>query len=153
MANEYLLLADAAGLPTGDRSQVDVEIKDQPRLSSKPVEIVPHCLALIATQNFLPFAQLTAQTFLTHHPGFKAFLLLVDGEPGDAAAFPEGKTVLLDDLDFHDAGWYAAKFTASEFANALKPVFLRYLGHFAQKTIYLDCDIAVFSPLTEMVSL
>ena len=50
-------------------------------------------------------------------------------------------------------GWYATEFTASEFSNALKPVFLQYLTEFAEKAIYLDCDIAVFSRLTEMIDL
>jgi len=37
--------------------------------------------------------------------------------------------------------------------NALKPVFLKYLAHFAERVIYLDCDIAVFSALDELVEL
>lgn len=111
------------------------------------------CLALIATRNFLPFASTTARTFLTHHPEFAVFVLVVDGEPADAAAFPEGQVVFLSDLELDHAGWYVAKFTACEFSNALKPVFLRYLSEFVTKAIYLDCDVAVFSRLTEMVDL
>jgi len=111
------------------------------------------CLALVATRNFLPFARLTARSFLAHHPEFSARLLLVDGEPKDAAAFPEGRIVLLSELGLANSGWYAAKFTASEFCNALKPTFLRYLRQFARTAVYLDCDIAVFSRLTEMIDL
>ncbi len=61
--------------------------------------------------------------------------------------------MLLSDLGLEHSGWYAAKFTASEFSNALKPVFLQYLARFAEKAVYLDCDIAVFSRLTEMLDL
>jgi glycosyltransferase involved in cell wall biosynthesis len=114
---------------------------------------VDYCLALIATRNFMPFAKLTARSFLTHHPEFRAFLLLVDGEPPDAGMFTEGHVVLLSELNLQHAGWYTAKLTASEFTNAVKPVFLRYLAEFAKHTVYLDCDIAVFSRLTEMVDL
>jgi glycosyltransferase involved in cell wall biosynthesis len=115
--------------------------------------MISRCLALIATRNYLPFAKLVAQSFLAYHSEFRPVLLLVDGEPRDALVFSEGQVVLLSDLGLHNAGWFAAKFTASELSNALKPVFLRYLAGFTDKVIYLDCDIAVFSRLTEMIDL
>jgi hypothetical protein len=67
--------------------------------------------------------------------------------------FTEGCVIFLSDLGLHHAEWYAAKFSASEFSNALKPVFLRYLSEFVTNVIYLDCDIAVFSRLTEVIEL
>lgn len=108
-------------------------------------------LALIATRNYVPFARLTARSFLAHHPGVRAVLLLTDGQEADRALFPEGRVVLLDQLDLPQAGWYAARFTASELANALKPVFLRYLAPLAERVIYLDSDIAVFDRFDEML--
>ena len=116
-------------------------------------QATPHCLALIATRSFLPFAKLTAKSFLAHHPEFRAFLLLVDGDPTDATVFHEGQVVLLPELGLSHVGWYASKFTALEFSNALKPVFLQYLARFARRAIYLDCDIVVFSRLSEMLVL
>ncbi len=116
-------------------------------------KLLSHCLALIATRNHLCFAQVTARSFLAHHPGFAVFLLLVDGEPADAALFQEGHVVVLDDLAMPHAGWHAAKLTAAEFCNALKPAFLRYLAAFADTAIYLNCTIAVFSRLTELLDL
>jgi tetratricopeptide (TPR) repeat protein len=110
-------------------------------------------LALIATCNFLPFARLAAQSFLAHHRDFKVFLLLIDGDAKDAAHFDEGHVVFLRDLDVAHAGWFAAKFTASELSNAMKPSFLRYLSSFVERVIYLDSDIAVFSRLTELIEL
>jgi len=110
-------------------------------------------LALISTSNFLPFAKLTAKTFLTYHSDFEVFVLIVDGGQEQQAAFPEGTIVRLMDLGLRNAEWYSAKYTSSEFANALKPVFLSYLGQFVESVIYLDCDIAVFSPMTEMLTL
>lgn len=149
----YGSILHAAGLPPAERQtpQTRSNLTPAPRLRLR--QPVPKCLALIATRNFLPFAQLTAQTFLSHHPDFEAFLLLVDGEPCDGTAFPEGHVVLLSDLSLPHVGWYAAKFTASEFSNALKPVFLRYLSGFVEKLLYLDCDIAVFDHLSEMIEL
>jgi glycosyltransferase involved in cell wall biosynthesis len=115
--------------------------------------LLPRCLALIATRNRLPFAQITAQSFLAHHPDFFVFLLLVDGEPGDATLFQEGRVVLLADLPVPHAGWYAAKLTADELCGALKPAFLRHLSGFAETAIFLDSDTVVFSRLTEMIDL
>ena len=141
----------AAGLPAPARASCADSLKALPRPLRHPVPPANFGLALIATRNFIPFAKLTAQNFLMHHPEFQAFLLLVDGKPEDAEIFPEGHVVLLDDLNLHDAGWYAAKFTAAEFSNALKPCLLQYLSAGVDKVIYLDCDIVVFSHLTEML--
>ncbi len=80
-------------------------------------------------------------------------MLLVDGEPSDASLFPEGEIVLLEELAVAHAGWYASKFTAAEFSNALKPAFLNFLAAFARRVIYLDCDIAVFSRFSEMIGI
>jgi glycosyltransferase involved in cell wall biosynthesis len=141
----------------GFPSPVRPEIESEPAVAQlpdrQPVAMVSCCLALIATRNFLPFAKLAARSFLDHHPEFRAFLLLVDGDPNDVVEFNEGHVVLLSDLSLNDVGWYAAKFTASEFTNALKPAFLRYLSGIAERAIYLDCDIAVFSRLSEMIDL
>ncbi len=149
LANRRAFLRQV-GLPDNERPAAEV---------SRPVETpcdrpigVGHrcCLALIATRNYLPYALLTADSFRQHHPDMPAFLLLVDGEKADAALFP-GTTILLADLRLAHAGWYSAKFTASEFANSLKPVFLRFLANFAQTAVYLDCDLAVFSRFDEMI--
>ena len=106
---------------------------------------------MISTRNYLSYAAVAARTFREAHPGFPIILLLVDGEQDDASLFPYGKIVLLADLDVPDAGWLSVKYNATEFANALKPVFLLYLAEFVEKVIYLDTDIAVFSPLTTML--
>jgi hypothetical protein len=46
---------------------------------------------------------LAARSFLAHHPELQGFLLLLDGEPHDAAAFTEGHVVSLSDLDLRHA--------------------------------------------------
>jgi glycosyltransferase involved in cell wall biosynthesis len=149
-AAERRAVLRAAGLPSPMRPAVDL----RPAFVPPPSPSVPkvrRALALIATRSFLPFAKLATSSFLTHHPEFHAFLLLVDGKPQDKAVFAEGRVVLLSEVGLDRVGWYAAKFTAAEFANALKPVFLRYLSGFAESVVYLDSDIAVFSRLGEMI--
>jgi glycosyltransferase involved in cell wall biosynthesis len=140
---------EAAGLPSPIRPVFIPALAATPR--PRGGNRLANCLALIATRNHLCFAEVAARSFLAHHPEFSAFLLLVDGGPDDAALFRAGQVVLLDDLALPHAGWYSAKFTASEFCNALKPVFLRHLGAVAEKAIYLNCNIAVFSRLTELL--
>jgi glycosyltransferase involved in cell wall biosynthesis len=146
-------ILQAAGLPSPVRPDRRRNLGMARTRTQRRFPDVSNCLALIATRNYIPFAKLTARSFLAHHPDFQVFLLLVDGGPSDAAAFTEGNVVLLADLGLRHTEWYQAKFSASHFANALKPVFLRYLSKFATNAIYLDCDIAVFSHLTEMIDL
>ena len=158
MADEGALrrrqLLQAAGLPSRIRAAMDcADQAGEPPQPGRHFPATSHCLALIATRSFLPFAKLAAKSFLAHHPEFRAFLLLVDGEPADAAVFHEGQVVLLPELGLSHGGWYAAKFTTAEFSNALKPVFLQYVARFAKRAIYLDCDVVVFSRLSEMLAL
>jgi glycosyltransferase involved in cell wall biosynthesis len=144
---------EAAGMPSPVRP-VFAPIPDlAPSARPRAADPLPNCLALIATRNELCFAQVTARSFLAHHPGFPVFLLLVDGAPEDAAMFPEGRILCLQDIALSHAGWYAAKFTAAEFCKALKPAFLRHLAALADSAIYLDCNVAVFSRLTELIDL
>ena len=147
-----------AGFPAAARPDYQLAAAVRPPTATAtaqplPAATIPDCLALIATRNHLPFAQIAARSFLTHHPEFTVRLLLVDGEPDDACRFDEGRVVLLRDLDLPNAGWYAAKFGAAEICKALKPVFLQYLAGFAETAIHLDCDTAVFSRLTELLDL
>ncbi|MBM0204756.1 glycosyltransferase family 4 protein [Micromonospora sp. STR1s_5] len=79
------------------------------------------------------------------------YLLLADGVEADRASFTDGVAVLLDDLRLPQAGWYAAKYDATQFCNALKPAFLQALSAVARKAVYLDCDIVVFSPFWELM--
>ena len=142
------------GLPLfhGAKSSED-EAMPAPPVPPRQRSPMANCVALIATRNFLPYAKLAARTFLNHHSGFSAMLLLVDGGKDDVAAFQEGEIVFLRDLGLRHTGWLSAKYTAAEFCNALKPSFLLYLATFSDKTVYLDCDIAVFSPFAEVLSL
>ncbi len=109
-------------------------------------------LALIATRNHLPFADLAARSFLQHHEEFQAFLLLVDGDEADRTLLPDVTVILLADLALPEAGWLTAKLNATELSNALKPVFLSYLGAFGSRAIYLDCDIAVFARFQTLIA-
>src|SRR3954453_915932 len=142
----------AAGFPNATRQNYDPFSGTQTP-SAVVKRPVARALALIATVNYSPYARIAARRFLAHNPEFEVFVLLVDGGKADADAFKDGHVVLLSDLGLAEAGWYTAKYAASELTNALKPAFLQHLAQFVDICIYLDCDIAVFSPLTEMMDL
>ena len=140
-----------AGMPPAARIHPAPASESPPPPSATLRARAPLCLAMIATRNYLPFAQVLAKSFRQHHQSVPVFLLVPDGISGDEELFPGNKVFFLDDLGVENAGWFLAKYTASEFSNALKPAFLKFLGGWADRAIYLDTDIAVFSPLTELV--
>ncbi len=109
-------------------------------------------LALIATRSHLAFAEVAARTFLAHHPAFRAMLLLVDGSEADRDVLDRVTTLLLDDFDLPDRGWLTTKLDATELSNTIKPLFLRTLASFADRAVYLDCDVAVFAPSTALLA-
>jgi glycosyltransferase involved in cell wall biosynthesis len=133
-------------------SHLEPEPASQTALPCKPITSRHDiCLAVIATRNYLPFVEVTANSFREYHKDIPIFLLLVDGTTDDRELINDCTTVLLPELDAGDVGWYAAKFDASQFANALKPAFLLYLRRYSSKAIYLDSDIAVFDRCTELI--
>ena len=110
-------------------------------------------LALIATRNYLPYAKVAISSFLAHHPEFQVYVLVVDGETKDAELFQEEHFVSIADLNLEHISWFAAKFTANELSNVLKPSFMLYLSDFVERVIYLDVDIFVFSRMQELMEL
>ena len=99
-------LLRSAGFPAAIKSELRLQVPPAPAPRVVPTQRLPNALALIATRNYIPYAKVTASTFAAHHPEFHVFLLLVDGEPADAALFKEGNVVLLNDLEFPQAGFY-----------------------------------------------
>ena len=59
---------------------------------------------------------------------------------------------LIDELGLDCLYWYSAKYDASQFANCLKPTYMRHLGRFTESILYFDTDIAIFSPLDAMIA-
>ena len=110
-------------------------------------------LALIATRNYLPYAKVAISSFLAHHPEFQVYVLVVDGETKDAELFQEERFVSIADLNIEHISWFAAKFSANELSNLLKPSFMLYLSDFVERVIYLDVDIFVFSRMQELIEL
>jgi glycosyltransferase involved in cell wall biosynthesis len=109
-------------------------------------------LAVIATKNYLPFASVTINSFIAFHPDIPVFLLLVDGSQADKQLVTNCTIVVLEDLSLPNIGWYAAKYSASQLSNALKPVFLAHLKGLTHRIIYFDSDIAVFGSCAALIN-
>jgi len=105
--------------------------------------------------NYLPKARTLAQSIKKHHPDSKFVLCLVERERIDLSQFPEfDEVVIPKDVwpSEHDKILY--KYDVVEACTAVKGELFCYL--LEKKTaenvfIYLDPDIQVLSPLTELV--
>ena len=139
---EYLTGLD---MPSNRRVPLHAYLEDVTVPAEFPSETQHISMAMVATRNYLPFARVLASSFSEFHPEIPVRLLLVDGGEADRNSLPDVTIDLLPDLGLDHAYWYATKFNATQFANAIKPVYLTYLGHFAERLIYFDTDVAVFA--------
>ena len=113
--------------------------------------------ALVATtivsKNYLPFARVLARSFLEQHPEGRFVVLLVDRVDGafDPADEPF-ELMLAEDLGIPEFTTFAFKYSILEINTAVKPFLLqRLFAEGAGKLLYLDPDILVVSPLTELL--
>ncbi|HEX8547791.1 MAG TPA: glycosyl transferase [Cytophagaceae bacterium] len=108
----------------------------------------------ICSNNYLAAAKVLVESFKKFHLDFDVYIGLVDkkSELIDYSAF--GATVLLaEDISMPDIDELSQKFNIVELNTTVKPFYFKHfffsLG--ATQAIYLDPDIQVFSPLTEVM--
>lgn len=108
--------------------------------------------------NYLPKAMALAESVKRHCPGARFVLCLVEREVHPAAAaFPHFDEVVLA----KDAGWenfdaFMFRHSIVEASTAVKPRFMQHLMETrgdAEKFVYLDPDVLVYSDLSELESL
>ncbi len=108
--------------------------------------------------NYLPKAMALAESVKRHCPGARFVLCLVEREVHPAAAaFPHFDEVVLA----KDAGWdnfdaFMFRHSIVEASTAVKPRFMQYLVEThrdADKFVYLDPDVLVYSDLSELEAL
>jgi glycosyltransferase involved in cell wall biosynthesis len=108
----------------------------------------------IVARNFIPAAKVLARSYLEHHPGAEFVVAVIDGvresdvEPGVRFVGPE-----IFDLDRSEYLRMATSYTAGELASAVKPLLLCRLLDQASAVIFLQPDIQVFAPLTDVEQL
>ncbi|MET0421296.1 MAG: FkbM family methyltransferase, partial [Acidimicrobiia bacterium] len=122
-----------------------------------PVQEERHnfCVCTIAACNALPSVVLLAQSFHRHHPGIEMRVLLVDAPPAYETRDLPFKVVLPADLplDPDEFGRMATYYDATELSTALKPTLLRGLLASFSAVVYLDPEIELFAPITDLFEL
>lgn len=108
----------------------------------------------LCSTNYLATAQVLVETFKQFHPEFEVFIGLVDkkNEAIDYSGF--GAPVLLaEDIPMPNINELSEKFNIVELNTTVKPFFFKHFFFTlnAEQVIYLDPDIQVFAPLTEVM--
>lgn len=108
----------------------------------------------ICSKNFTAYTKTLFNSIKLHHPNAEMFMFLCDGiDSGyDPTQLPF-KTVSLADLDIPDVRGMAERYNITEFNTSIKPYAFSYLFKKLgkQQVIYLDPDIILTSPLTEVM--
>jgi hypothetical protein len=106
----------------------------------------------IVMRNFLSYARVLGASYLREHPGSRFYVLVADRLP-DGVEVGEGLELVDPDAlglpYFHEL---CEKYKVVELSNALKPALLSYLLERHDEAVYLDADILVMRPLTELWS-
>lgn len=115
-------------------------------------------ICTIVSKNYLPYARVLAESFLTHNDG-EVFVLLVDRVDGYFNPAEEKfKLIEIEELRslIPDFDKFCFQYTILELNTAVKPFFLEYLfsKYGVKKLVYLDPDIYIaagFSELSELL--
>lgn len=114
-----------------------------------------HVCTIIA-KNYVPFARVLARSFADQHPDGRISVLVIDSIDGHIEPAAEPFDLLTPaDIDCPAFESMAAIYNVLELSTAVKPWLLRHL--LAQSgpegLVYLDPDVRVFAPLTELETL
>jgi hypothetical protein len=104
----------------------------------------------IVSLNYLPYARVLCESFLSFHPDCKFYVLVVDRLPSDFDTSKEPfEMVLVEDLGIPNFESVAFKYDILELNTNVKPTFLKsLLCRSIDQLIYLDPDICVYSSLS-----
>lgn len=115
-----------------------------------------HCFTSVSL-NYLDRAQVLGETLREYHPEWTLWLLLSDSEPPDYPLDPGGlhfdHLVRLTGLDIPNVLSWAFGHDVIELCTAVKGVMLQRLLTKGDAVVYLDPDIALFAPLTDVIAL
>jgi hypothetical protein len=104
----------------------------------------------IVSLNYLPYARVLCESFLSFHPDCKFYVLLVDRLPKDFDLSGERfDLVLVEDLRIPNFESVAFKYDILELNTNVKPTFLKsLLARGIDQLIYLDPDICIYASLS-----
>ena len=118
---------------------------------------MPLVFFTVIARNYAHFARTLGASLAEHHAGVERVLVLVDVESHavEPFEFPQYDRILtIDQLALPDRQAFCFRYDALELSTAVKPYVFEALleaGH--DRVIYLDPDIWVLRPLTEVLSL
>ncbi|HTI23086.1 MAG TPA: FkbM family methyltransferase [Kutzneria sp.] len=107
----------------------------------------------IVARNYLPAARVLAASYLRQHPAGRFTIMVVDALAGELTGGTDqleliGPDVLsVSQLDFRRM---ATAYSVTELCTAVKPFLLQHLLLTHDVVTYLDPDIEVFAPITEV---
>ncbi len=128
------------------------EREDSERRLAAPRAWSEFAVATIISKNYLSLARTVCESFRRHHPGARAYVLLVDHNDGAFdPRLEEFETVEVEDLGIPNFSDFSFKYDILELNTAVKPYFLEYLFDKRQvsRLFYLDPDILVLSAFEE----
>lgn len=101
----------------------------------------------VVSLNYLPYARALAQSFLRHHPDYQFYIGMLERKSVKVETQPGENILFVEDLALPEFEAMNSQYSIFELSCALKPF---YAHHFltslsAEKVIYLDSDILVFS--------
>src|SRR4051812_9995422 len=114
-----------------------------------------HACTIVA-RNYLAFARVLAESFLSIHPGSSFTTLVVDAEFGLEDRDEPFRVLTPAELDLSQDEFHrmAVMYDVTELSTALKPWTLRYLiEHGAEAALYIDPDIQLFSPIEDVAEM
>ena len=108
------------------------------------------------TLSWIPFIRVLAESFLKYHPDFRFFYLCIDGNPPAGELENEVfEIVPVHDLKIPELDSFLFRYGRLELSTAVKPFFAEYLfkNKDAERVIFFDSDILIYSRLQEVIDL
>ena len=108
-------------------------------------------ICTIIAKNYVPFARTLAQSFLSFHPDYKCYVLIVDDFEEYIHPYAERFEILnLTDLEIPNLPSFCFKYSVKELCTASKAHLLDYLicKKGVNRLLYLDPDILVTGALS-----
>ena len=107
----------------------------------------------VVTADYLPWVRVTAASFADHHPD-AGFAVLVIDEPAPSQLRDDDQFTLLRPADVRlsedELAWMDLIYSPVELCCALKPWLIRRMLDETEVVLYIDADICVYAPLTEV---
>ncbi|HEX3649472.1 MAG TPA: glycosyltransferase [Pseudonocardiaceae bacterium] len=105
----------------------------------------PPVAGTVVPSDRMPAARVLAASYLTHHPGHRFVVVVLDGEPEPVPGCVVVGAEWLD-VDRTEFLRMATSYTGPELAAAVKPLLLRRLLTEATVALYLSPDVRVYAP-------